>query len=246
MENHLQDLLWVIWMDGYAFWSYQWTCHFQCFMKEIFADLLDVCVVVYLDDILIYSNDLSSHQDHVKEVLWQLRRHNLFAHEDIYEFHRISVEFLGYNLSPDSLTRSDDKVKAIQDWPESRKVHDTQSFLGFTKFYWCFIHNHSRITIPLTHLTCKGTPWHFSEECHLDFNTLKKAFTSAPVLTHWIPDAPLIIETDASDYALAAILSLRTLDSDLHLVTFHSWTFTLPKLNYNVHDKELLVIFEAF
>jgi RNase H-like domain found in reverse transcriptase len=75
---------------------------------------------------------------------------------------------------------------------------------------------------------------------------LKKAFTTAPVLTHWIPDAPLIVETDASDYPLTAILSLRTSDGKLHLVTFHSRTFTFPELNYNVHDKELLVIFEAF
>jgi Reverse transcriptase (RNA-dependent DNA polymerase) len=73
---------------------------FQCFMNEIFADLIDVCVIVYLDDILIYSNDPSSHQDHITEVLRRLHQHNLFAREDKCEFHRTSVEFLGYNLSP--------------------------------------------------------------------------------------------------------------------------------------------------
>jgi Reverse transcriptase (RNA-dependent DNA polymerase) len=131
---------------------------FQCFMNEIFADLLDVCVVVYLDNILIYSNDPSSHQDRVKEVLRRLRQHNVFAREDKCEFHRTSVEFLRYNLSPEGLTMSDEKVKAIQDWPEPRKVRDIQSFLGFANFYRHFIHDYSRITVPLTRLTRKGTP----------------------------------------------------------------------------------------
>jgi Reverse transcriptase (RNA-dependent DNA polymerase) len=101
---------------------------FQRFMNKIFADLLDVCVVVYLDNILIYSNNPSSHQDHVKEVLQRLHQHNLFAREDKCEFYRTSVEFLGYNLSPKGLTMSDKYTKAIQDWPEPWKVRDIQSF----------------------------------------------------------------------------------------------------------------------
>jgi RNase H-like domain found in reverse transcriptase len=141
---------------------------------------------------------------------------------------------------------SDRKVKAIQDWPEPRKVRDIQSFLGFANFYRRFIHDYSRITVPLTRLTRKGTPWYFSDVCHCAFDTLKKAFATAPVLTHWIPDAPLIVETDASDYAVAVILSLQTSDGELHPVAFHSRTFTSPELNYDVHDKELLVIFKAF
>jgi hypothetical protein len=75
---------------------------------------------------------------------------------------------------------------------------------------------------------------------------LKKAFTTAPILTHWIPDCPLIVETDASDYTLAAILSMITPDGELHPIAFHSWTFSGAELNYDVHDKELLAIFEAF
>jgi Reverse transcriptase (RNA-dependent DNA polymerase) len=88
-----------------------------------------------LDDILIYSNDPSSRQGHVKEVLRRLRQHNLFAREDKCEFHQTSVELLGYNLLPEGLTMSDEKVKAIQDWPKPRKVRDIQSFLGFANFY---------------------------------------------------------------------------------------------------------------
>jgi len=78
------------------------------------------------------------------------------------------------------------------------------------------------------------------------FDTLKQAFTSAPILMHWVPDAHFVMETNASDYALAAILSIMTKDNKIHFVVFHSQMFSTLELNYDVHDKELLAIFEAF
>ena len=96
------------------------------------------------------------------------------------------------------------------------------------------------------HLTRKGTIWHFTDELHSAFEALKKAFTTAPVLTHWIPDTQITVETNASDYALAAVLSITNSNGELHLTAFHSRTFYTPELNYDVHDKEQLVIFEAF
>ena len=140
-----------------------------------------------------------------------------------------------------------DKVQVIQDWPEPQKIKDIQSFLGFTKFYRCFILHYSDIAVPLTCLTCKGSAWDFSDKCCSAFNTLRKAFTTALVLMHWIPGSPLIIEMDASDYALATILSMVSpMDNEVHPIAFHSRTFTPPELNYDVHNKELLAIFEAF
>ena len=76
--------------------------------------------------------------------------------------------------------------------------------------------------MPLTALTRKGVPWHLTEECHLAFNTLKKAFTTAPVLTHWIPDTQITVETDALDYTLMAVLSIMTPSGELYPVAFHS------------------------
>jgi RNase H-like domain found in reverse transcriptase len=79
------------------------------------------------------------------------------------------------------------------------------------------------------------------------FKTLKNAFTTAPILTYWVPDALILLETDASDYALAAILSIVSPDDgQVHPIAFHSRTFTAPELNYDVHDKELLEIYETF
>jgi hypothetical protein len=109
---------------------------FQRFVNSVFANRLDICVIVYLDDILIYSQDLASHKNHVQEVLRRLRKHRLYAKPKKCEFHSTSMEYLGYLLSPDGLTMSNEKVQAIVDWPEPRKVKDIQSFLGFANFYF--------------------------------------------------------------------------------------------------------------
>jgi len=154
----------------------------------------------------------------------------LYAKAEKCEFHSDSVEYLGYVLSPSGLTMSDSKVKTIQEWPEPKRVKDIQSFLGFANFYRCFIFNYSDIVIPLTCLTRKDTPWNFDENCRKAFNTLKQAFTSTPILTHWVLDAQLVMETNASDYALAAILSIMTKDNEIHPVAFHSRMFSTPEL----------------
>ena len=104
-------------------------------MNNIFSDLLNVYIMIYLDNILIYSNNMSKHHQHVKEVLKCLCKASLYTKAEKCKFHSESVEYLGYILSPSGLTMSNDKIKIIQDWPESKKVKDIQSFLGFTNFY---------------------------------------------------------------------------------------------------------------
>ena len=137
---------------------------------------------------------------------------------------------------------SPDKITTIADWPEPCKVKDIQSFLGFTNFYCQFIFNYSDITVLLTQLTWKDAPWNFSEECCCSFNALKHAFTTAPILTHFIPDTPITVETDASDYTVTGILSIICTDGELCLVAFYSWILTAPELNDDTHDKELFAI----
>ena len=219
---------------------------FQRFLNTIFADLLDVFVVIYLDDILIFSADEKEHVHHVSEVLRRLRQHGLFANGKKCTFHTDSVDYLGHIIGSDGLKMDSEKVKVILDWPEPRKVKDVQSFLGFANFYRRYIFNYSDIVVPLTRLTRKSSVWNFDDKCRLAFNTLKEAFTTAPVLSHWKPDRQIIVETDASDYALAAILSIQESDDSVHPVAYLSRTFSGAELNYDVHDKELLAIFEAF
>ena len=97
---------------------------------------MDVCVVLYLNDILIYLNNMFEHYCHVKEVLKYLYKAGLYAKAEKCKFHSKSVEYLEYIISPSGLTMSNNKVKIIQDWLKSKKVKNIQSFLGFTKFYY--------------------------------------------------------------------------------------------------------------
>ena len=193
-------------------------------MNNMFSNLLDVYVVVYLDNILIYSDDIMQHQSHIKEVLKRLRK------AEKCKFHSDSVEYLGYVLSLSGLAMSNAKVKTIQEWLEPKKVKDIQFFLGFANFYRCFIFNYSDIVILPTCLTKKNTPWNFDDNCRIAFNTLKQAFTSTPILIHWVLNAQLVVETDASYYTLAAILSIMTKDNEIHPIAFHSQMFSAPKL----------------
>ena len=219
---------------------------FQRFMNDIFKDLLDVCVVIYLDDILIYSENPADHTTHVIEVLRRLRTNNLYAKVKKCEFNVTTTDFLGFVISPDGLCMDKTKIQVIQDWPVPRKVKDIQSFLGFANFYCRFIANFSEITVPLTCLMRKNAPWDWSPACDEAFHLLKQAFISAPVLHHFDPALPPIVETDASDYVIAGIFSLRTDDSEIRPVAFYTRTLSGAELNYNTHDKELLAIFEAF
>ena len=108
---------------------------FQRFMNDIFSDLLDVHVIIYLDDILIYSDNPADHRKHVHEVLHHLHANGLYAHPDKCCFSSDTIEYLGFILTKDGLKMDPSKVQTIQDWPEPQKVKDIQSFLGFANFY---------------------------------------------------------------------------------------------------------------
>ncbi|GAW02536.1 hypothetical protein LENED_004198 [Lentinula edodes] len=135
MEDHLSD----------PYGSYEWKvmpfgltnapAAFQRFVNDIFSDMLDVCVIVYLDDILIYSDTPEEHREHVKEVLRRLRKHRLYANPEKCEFNMDTVEYLGYILSPDGLTMSKEKVQTVLEWPVPRKVKDTPLRLPFQKLH---------------------------------------------------------------------------------------------------------------
>ena len=128
---------------------------FQWFINNIFSNILNVCVMIYLDDILIYSNNMSEYHWHVKEVLKCLWKTSLYTKVEKCKFHFKLVEYLGYILSPSGLTMSNNKVKIIQDWPKPKKVKDIQFFLGFANFYHWFIFNYLDIITPLTYLIWK-------------------------------------------------------------------------------------------
>ena len=220
---------------------------FQHFMNDIFRDMTDDFVVIYLDDILIFSADPAKHEQHVRLVLERLRHHNLHAKPEKCQFHTDTTEYLGFIVSPKGVAMDPAKTKVIGDWPTPRNLKEVQSFLGFANFYRRFIDAYSRIVRPLTNLTQKDTPFQWSPPQEAAFQQLKSAFQSAPVLAHFDPDHQIIIETDASDFAIGTILSqLQPADNDIHPIAFHSRTMAPAERNYDIYDKELLAIVESF
>src|SRR6266478_7552257 len=161
-----------------AFWtrygSYEWRvipfglsnapASFQRFINEVLGELMDICTVGYLDDILVYSDSLENHQDQVWEVLQCLQKAGLYANPKKCKFHTDTVEYLGFILSPNGLQMDPSKVSTITEWPEPQKVKDIQAFLGFANFYQRFIHEYAEMTLPLTNLCKKNHPWHFGKE----------------------------------------------------------------------------------
>ena len=139
-----------------------------------------------------------------------------------------------------------EKIRTITEWPEIKNLRDVQSFLGFANFYRRFIYNFSRIVMPLTRLTKKDVPWEWTSECQKAFDTLRTAFTSDVVLAHYDPEKRIVVETDASDYVSAGILSQYDDDEVLRPIAYFSRKHTPAECNYEIFDKELLAIVRAF
>lgn len=140
-----------------------------------------------------------------------------------------------------------EKYRAIEEWPRPKTVKEIQSFLGFANFYRRFIDEYSGIVVPLTRLTRKDTVFPWTGKCEEAFLKLKEAFSGAPVLAHFNPEFPIIVETDASDYAVSRIISqVDPADNDICPIAFYSRTMAPAELNYEIYDKELLAIYAAF
>ncbi|KAK3548024.1 hypothetical protein QTP70_002689 [Hemibagrus guttatus] len=181
---------------------------FQDFMHEVLRDFLHKFVVVYIDDILIYSRSMADHQCHVAEVLHRLRDYNLLIKAEKCLFHQPTVQFLGYVIDRSGVRMDEKKVTAVRDWPTPTTVKELQRFLGFANFYRRFIRGYSSVTSPLTNLLRnkpKTLVW--TPAAMRAFQTLKQAFTTAPLLVHPDPELPFIVEVDASTTGVGAVLS---------------------------------------
>jgi hypothetical protein len=214
---------------------------FQNLVNSIFSDLLDRFVIAYLDDILIFSETAEDHTAHIREALQRLRANNLYARPEKCEFFATSVDFLGYVVSRHGISMDPAKVQAIEDWPVPSSLKHVQSFLGFCNFYRQFIKGYSVVAAPLTNLTKGDLSFRWTDEAHRAFLELKAAFRSADILRHADPSLPYLLETDASDFGMGAILSQHFADG-VRPIAFYSKKFSPAELNYTVHNKELLAI----
>ena len=156
------------------------------------------------------------------------------------------IEFLGYIISADAIKMTERKVQEVQNWLLSRKVKDIQEFLSFMNFYRWFIKGFSKTTYPLTELTKQDHQWNWTPKCQQAFGELKKNFITTLIWVHFYSEWETMLQTDASDYALGAILSQRQLNKKIHPGAFLSRKFSPPKINYDIHDKEMSVIIQSF
>ncbi len=220
---------------------------FQSFINDVFRDMLDHYVIVYINDILIYSETLQEHIQHVRSVLQRLIKYQLYAKLEKCEFHTTSVTFLGYIISQEGVAMDESKVHAVLNWPLPSNIKELQRFLGFVNFYRRFIRGFSSIAAPLTDMTKKGSHrLQWTTVAHKAFDQLKHQFTTAPILHHPDPNSPFVVEVDASNIGIGAILSQRQGDpAKLYPCAYYSRKLTPTERNYDVGDRELLAIKSA-
>ena len=223
---------------------------FMQLMNDTFAEFLNKFVLVFLDDIIVYSNTLEEHEQHVRQALTRLRQQRLYAKASKSALCKREVEFLGHMVGEHGLRVMQDKIEAVRDWPTPTNLRELRAFLGLAGYYRRFVRNFSAIALPLTELTRNATTsrqkldlsWGTRQQ--LAFIELKRALQSTPVLT--LPDLSkeFVVQCDASGYAVGAVLQ-QDHGNGLQPVAFMSKKMVGAETRYPVHEQELLAIITA-
>ncbi|GJP45154.1 hypothetical protein CLOM_g4567 [Closterium sp. NIES-68] len=218
---------------------------FQMTMNGAFRELLDKCVIIYLDDILIYSRSREQHLKDLDAVFTLLHKNRLITKGSKCDFLKQELEFLGHVVSTEGVKIDPRKIKTIQEWKPPTNLKELQSFLGFVNYVRCFIPNMAGLSAPLTDRLKDHDCFWWGEKQQAAFDQLKIALTSPPVLRISDPNRPYEVVTDASDIAIGAVL-LQDFDDGLQPVAYESRKLQGAEKNYTVHDKEMLAIVHAF
>ena len=210
---------------------------FMDLMNRVFQDYLDKFVIVFIDDILIYSKTREDHEKHLRLVLERLREKKLYAKFSKCEFWLRKVQFLGHIVSESGIEVDPAKVEAVMKWETPKSATEIRSFLGLAGYYRRFIQNFSKIAEPLTRLTRKDVKFIWSEECESSFQTLKEKLVSAPILV--LPDSSggFKIYSDASHNGLGCVLMQHG-----RVVAYASRQLKDYEKRYPTHDLELAAV----
>ncbi|EDN93097.1 hypothetical protein SS1G_08962 [Sclerotinia sclerotiorum 1980 UF-70] len=220
---------------------------YQRFINNLLMENLGNFCTAYLDDIIIYSTDPSEHTAQVRWVLTKLKEAGLSVDIKKCDFSVSRIKYLGFYVSTKGLEVDPEKIKDILTWKRPTTVKGVRGFLGFCGFYRKFIKNYGRIARPLDKLTQKGRTFDWDPDCQKAFETLRQAVTEAPVLHYFHPDRLTKVETDSSDGVTGGILSqLDPATKEWHPLAFFSKTMNPAECNYEIHDKEMLAILQAF
>ncbi|WVZ76541.1 hypothetical protein U9M48_024508 [Paspalum notatum var. saurae] len=206
-------------------------------MNEVLRSFIGKFVVVYLDDILIYSKSFDEHLDHLRAVFVALRDVRLFANLEKCTFCTDRVGFLGYIVTPQGIEVDETKIDAIRSWPTPTTITQVRSFLGLAGFYRRFVKDFSTIAAPLNELTKKGVTFHWGTTQEKAFNTLKDKLTHAPLLQLSDFGKTFELECDASGIGIGGVLL-----QEGKPVAYFSEKLNGPSLNYSTYDKELYAL----
>jgi hypothetical protein len=209
---------------------------FQCLMNDIFAQYTRKFVIVFLDDILVYSKDLQEHATHLEIVLQLLRKHQLYAKASKCSFAQDKIEYLGHVISKDGVATDKEKTQAMKDWPKPLSATELRGFLGLTGYYRKFVPRYGIIAKPLTQLlTKKGFQW--NDQAQAAFEQLKLAMVNTPVLALPNFDRPFYIETDACATGVGAVLG-----QDAHPIAYFSKALGIKNQQLSTYEKEFLAV----
>ncbi|KAK8951321.1 hypothetical protein KSP39_PZI003114 [Platanthera zijinensis] len=179
---------------------------FMDLMNRVFKDYLDRFVIVFIDDILIYSPSEDEHAWHLRLALKTLKEHQLYAKFTKCEFWLRKVSFLGHVITGQGLAVDPTKIESILNWSQPTSVTEVRSFLGLAGYYRRFVKDFSKISLPLTQLTRKNISFQWSVDCQSAFDILKEKLTTAPILTIPSGTEGFQIYSDASYKGLGCVL----------------------------------------
>lgn len=219
---------------------------FMTLMNKVLRPFLDKFVVVYLDDILVYSKSIDDHERHLRLVLDKLREHNLVASLDKCEWFTSECFFLGHIITPDGIKADPAKVKTVLEWPTPVNAGQLRSFLGLTNYFRGYIKDYAAICGPLYKLLKKDAPWLWDSAEAQAFEQLKQALTTPPVLVTPDHSKPfkLKVYCDASKFAIGAVL-MQVKDGEERPVAYESRKLSSAEMNYNTYEQELLALVHA-
>lgn len=217
---------------------------FQRTMNAVLIGLAGVICLVYMDDIIVFSYSLQEHCINLSKVFEALKKANLKIQLDKSEFLKKEVSFLGHIVNEEGVKPNPEKIEAIQNWPIPNNEKEIKAFLGTLGYYRKFIKDFSRITKPLTQCLRKDEKVVHTHEFLKAFNKCKQILTSSAILVHPDFESPFILTTDASKYAIGAVLSQGPIGRDKP-IAFASRTLNKSEENYSTIEKELLAIYWA-
>ena len=214
---------------------------FQRLMDIVLSGLnFEICLV-YLDDVIIFGSTPEEHLDRLERVFQRLREANLKLKPSKCQLLRRSVGFLGHIVTPEGVAMDPSKVKDVVEWPVPQKLRDVRAFLGLCSYYRRFVRDFSTVAAPLFALTKKGRTFTWDEQCQETFDRLKAALTSAPILALPKDEGTYLLDCDACDVGIGAVLSQR-IDGEERVIAYGSRLLSNAEKNYCVTRKELLAV----